>query len=273
MIELKRRHYPDPWGRPSQGSRDGLDATTLDDVRQFHASRFRPSGTIIGIAGRFEWSEVVDLVGRLLGDWTPGETPALKELAAGESLVHIDYESNQTQIGIAWPSVPYRHDDYFNAWGAVNALSGGMSARLFTEVRERRGLCYSVYASHHTLRDRGAVFCYAGTSAERAQETLDVTLGEVVRLAKGIEPFELDRLKARTKSALVMQMESSSARSGSIARDWYHLGRARTLDELGQRVDALTVASINAFLAAHPPQAFTIVTLGPRPLELPHGIC
>ena len=272
MLELKRRHYPDPWGRPSQGNSAGLETTTLDDVQRFHASRYRPDGTIIGIAGRFEWSEVVDLVDELLGNWTPGQSVDVTERPADEALAHIDYESNQTQIGIAWPSVPYRHDDYFHAWGAVNALSGGMSARLFTEVRERRGLCYSVYASHHTLRDRGAVFCYAGTSAERAQETLDVTLGEVRRLAAGIETFELDRLKARTKSALVMQMESSSARSGSIARDWYHLGRARTLEELGQRVDALSVESINSFLRDHPPQEFTIVTLGPRPLELPHGI-
>src|SRR5215510_8530056 len=83
------------------------------------------------------------------------------------------------------------------------------------------------------------VLCYAGTSAERAQETLDVTLGELQRLAKGIEAEELARLKARVKSSLIMQGESSSARSGALARDWYHLGRPRTLQELGELVDAL----------------------------------
>ena len=144
-----------------------------------------------------------------------------------------------------------------------------MSARLFTEVREKRGLCYSVYASYHTLRDRGGVFCYAGTTAERAQETLDVTLGELTRLAEGVETQELDRLKARIKSALIMQQESSSARSSSLARDWYHLGRARTLDEVGRRIDELTCASINAYLAEHPPRDFTIVTLGRSALEVP----
>ena len=81
--------------------------------------------------------------------------------------------------------MPYRHPDYFQAWGAVGVLSGGMSARLFTEVRERRGLCYSVYATLHTLLDRGAVFCYAGTGADRAQETLDVTLAELTPLGQG----------------------------------------------------------------------------------------
>ena len=120
--------------------------------------------------------------------------------------------------------------------------------------------------------DRGAVFCYAGTGADRAQETLDVTLAELRRLAQGIEEHELDRLKARIKSALIMQQESSSARSASLARDWYHLGRARTLDEVGRLIDGLTSRSINAYLAEHPPADFTVVTLGSRPLEVPCGV-
>ena len=97
-----------------------------------------------------------------------------------------------------------------------------------------------------------------------------MTLGELRRLAEGgIEEHELDRLKARIKSALIMQQESSSARSGSLARDWYHLGRARTLDEVGRLIDELTCASINAYLAEHPPRDFTVVTLGPAALEMP----
>jgi predicted Zn-dependent peptidase len=122
------------------------------------------------------------------------------------------------------------------------------------------------------LRDRGSVLCYAGTSAERAQETLDVTLAELVRLAEGIQPGELARLKARIKSGLIMQQESSSSRSGAIARDWYHLARVRTLDELGRLLDALTCESINTYLAAHPPGDFTVVTLGSNPLEVPVGV-
>ena len=109
-----------------------------------------------------------------------GNRASGREPATGLSLPkreHSHHESNQTQIGIGFDSLPYRHPDYFQAWGAIGVLSGGMSSRLFTEVREKRGLCYSVYATMHTLRDRGSVLCYAGTSAERAQETLDVTLG------------------------------------------------------------------------------------------------
>ncbi|MHC4179791.1 MAG: M16 family metallopeptidase, partial [Planctomycetota bacterium] len=218
---------------------------------------------------RFDWEQLKDEVGNLLGDWEPGPAGQIVEQAPGRKYEHLPYDSTQTQIGIAYASVPYRDPHYFQAWGAVGVLSGGSSARLFTEVRERRGLCYSVHASYSTLRDRGAVFGYAGTSADRAQETLDVILGELTRLADGVEENELDRLKARIKSTLIMQQESSAARSSTIARDWYHLGRARTLDELEQLIDQLTAQSINAYLAEHPPGDFTVVTLGSRELEVP----
>ncbi len=96
-----------------------------------------------------------------------------------------------------------------------------------------------------------------------------MTLGELVRLREGVREEELGRLKARIKSALIMQQESSAARSASLARDWHHLGRARTLEEVGQRIDELTCASVNAYLAEHPPRDFTIVTLGGSALEMP----
>ncbi len=272
MLELRRHHYPDPWGRSSHGQAAAIEAMKLSDVKDYYAKHFRPNGTILGVAGNIEWQRLKDDVERLFGDWQPGGSG---EPLAGASLnrrQHLPHESNQTQIGIAYDGPAYRDPDYFQAWGAVGVLSGGMSSRLFTEVREKRGLCYSVYATTHTLRDRGSVLCYAGTSAERAQETLDVTLGELTRLAEGIEAAELARLKARIKSGLIMQQESSSSRSGSIARDWYHLGRARTLDEVGSLVDALTRESINAYLKKHPPRDFTVVTLGPSPLEVPLAV-
>jgi predicted Zn-dependent peptidase len=268
MLELKRRHYPDPWGQPSEGTLESLEAIDIDDIRKHYQSLYRPNGTILGVAGRIDWPRLVDLVGELLGDWKPQQAEIPSDGPTGPKVDHLHHESNQTQIGIAYPSVPYRHPDYFQASGAVGVLSGGMSSRLFTEVRERRGLCYTVYASYHTHRELACVLCYAGTTAPRAQETLDVTLEQLRLLAKGVRAEELERLKTRVKSSLVMQQESSSARSGAIARDWYHLGRVRTLDEVSQLVDNLTAKSINDYLAAHPPQDFTIVTLGSEPLRV-----
>jgi predicted Zn-dependent peptidase len=267
MIELRRRHYADPWGRSSLGEQEALETITLDEIHDFCQRQFQPEGTILGVAGHVEWEPLVELVGQLFGDWQPIAGGTFEERPAEGGYLHVPYDSAQTHIGIAYTSVPYRHADYFRAWGAVGALGGGMSSRLFTEVRERRGLCYSVYAGYHTLRDRASVFCYAGTSAQRAQETLDVTLGELTRLAKGIDASELSRLKARIKTELIMQQESSYSRSSSIAREWYHIHHARTLDELERIIDGLTCEAINSYLAENPPRDFTIVTVGPEELK------
>ena len=272
MIELRRSHYPDPWGRPSHGTQEGIEQTSVADIRQFITQFYQPQGAILGVAGRIDWDELRRHVERLFGKWKPQTLPQIVEQPRGEQQRHIAHESNQTQIAIAYPSVAYRDPDYFQAWGAVGVLSGGMSSRLFTEVREKRGLCYSVYASQSTLRDRGSVICYAGTSSERAQETLDVTIGELLRLQEGITPEELARLRARMKSALVMQQESSSARSSSLVRDWYYLGYARSMSEVNRLIDGLSAESINAFLASHPPRDFTIVTLGSQPLKVPDAV-
>lgn len=271
-IELRRRFYPAPWGRPSQGDRSAVESTSIDDIRAFFETRYQAAGAILGVAGQFDWQSLKETVGQWFDTWTDGHGETPRQTAVAPATSHLTHDAQQTQIGIAYPSVPYRDDRYFEAWGAVGVLSGGMSARLFTEVRERRGLCYSIHAACHSLRDRGGVFCHAGTSADRAQETLDVTLRELRRLAQGIEQHELDRLKARIKSALILQQESSAARSSSIARDWYHLGRVRTLDEVSERIDRLSCESINAYLEECPPRDFTVVTLGPSPLEMPDGV-
>lgn len=268
MQELRRRHYPHPWGRRSQGEQAALESITLDEIRAHYQKCFRPNGAILSVAGKIDWPQVRDAVGELFADWKPVDVKPIVETPRSVRRAHLEHESNQTHIAVAYDSVPYSHPDYFQAWGAVGVLSGGMSARLFTEIREKRGLCYGVSASQATLKDRGAVLGYSSTSAERAQETLDVLLGEFVRLADGIEPHELDRLKARIKSGLIMQQESSSARSSSMARDWYLLDRVRTLDEVAAAVDALTAESINAYLKRNPPRDFTVVTLGPKPLEV-----
>ena len=85
------------------------------------------------------------------------------------------------------PAVPPGHEDYYSARVAVSVLSGGMSARLFTEVREKRGLCYAIGARYHSLKDAAGIACYAGTTPDKAQETLDVTVAEFRRLADGIK--------------------------------------------------------------------------------------
>jgi predicted Zn-dependent peptidase len=211
-------------------------------------------------------------VERLLGDWGAVDSPALATTPQLGHHRHIQHDSAQTHIAVAYPSAAYGTDDYYQARGAVGILSDGMSSRLFTEIREKRGLCYTVSASCHSIKGQGNVVCYAGTTSERAQETLDVLVDQLMRLTDGVDQEELRRLKARIKTDLLLSQESSRARSGAIALDWYYLGRVQTLAEVGRIVDDLSCESINAYLASHPPTSFSIVTLGAKKLEIPVGI-
>jgi predicted Zn-dependent peptidase len=268
LIELRKRHYPAPLSNDRRGTLEGVQRTTPDDVRAYYRRHFRPAGTIVSVAGNIDWEPLRDQIGRLFGDW---QGAAETTFTAGPSRAgtdHIAKETTQTQIGIAYPSVPIGDPDYYAALGAVNVLSGGMSSRLFTHVREERGLCYAVWATYQTFKDRASVIAYAGTTAERAQETLDVTLRELKRLRDGIEEEEVERVRAGLKSSLIMQEESTSARAGTLASDWYYLGRVRTFDEIQGTINALTPDGITAHLRRHPPRNFTVVTLGPKQLRV-----
>jgi predicted Zn-dependent peptidase len=270
--ELRLRSYGDPLGRAPQGTYEAVERIRRKDVQRYLGRLYQPQGAILSVAGRLDWPQLREHVERLFADWPARAGGELAEVPGDRRPRHLPHDSAQTHIGVTYPSVPYAHADYFQARAAVGVLSDGMSSRLFTEVRENRGLCYAVYAACHSLRDRGCVLCYAGTTTDRAQETLDVLLAELVRLGQGILPDELDRLKAKLKSGLIMQQESSLARSSSLAADWYHLGRPQTLDELGAIVDGLNCDRINRYLADSPPRDFTIVTLGAKPLETSCGV-
>jgi predicted Zn-dependent peptidase len=151
----------------------------------------------------------------------------------------------------------------------VSILSGGSSSRLFTEVREKRGLCYSVYATLHSLLTEGRVLAYAGATTDRAQETLDVMVAEMRRLSQGIEPQELARCLARAKSSLIMQQESTGARAGALARDWFHLRRINTLHEIRAALERLTIEQILAYVEAFPARPLTVLTIGEESLRIP----
>jgi predicted Zn-dependent peptidase len=270
VFELRRRHYPDPWGRPSVGTIEGVESASPDDLRGFHDAAYRPNGAILAVAGSVEWDALREAVAELFADWEPKPDPRVQIRPAGPRRDHILKETQQTQIALAYPSVTIHHPDYYLARAATAILGGYSSARLFTEVREKRGLCYTVYASYESHKDRAAVVGYAGTSTDRAQETLDVTLSEIARLADtGVEGEELETMRAGLKSSLIMQQESSMSRSGSLASDWYHLGRVRSLDEVSAALDALTPEAVSDFAARQDVRDLTVLTLGPTPLRLP----
>ncbi|QJW99661.1 Mitochondrial processing peptidase-like protein [Frigoriglobus tundricola] len=269
MVELRRRYYPAPINKDRRGVAEDIEALTIDAVR-VHFRRFvRPNGAILSVAGNIEWEPLKAQVERLFARWEPGSGAEVRPEPHTAASAHIHKDTQQTQIALAFPSVPVTDPDYYNARAAASVLSGGMSSRLFTEVREKRGLCYSVYAFHETFKTQGTMLAYAGTRAERAQETLDVTLAELKRLKDGIEADEIDRVKAGLKSSLIMQEESTGARAGAIATDWYYLERVRSFDEIQAIIDGLTPDSVLGYLNRCPVRDVTLVTLGPAPLTLP----
>lgn len=269
LLHLRERFYADPHGRASHGTEAGLEAVELADVAEHFRRHYVPSGAILSVAGKLDFLALRRRVEALFGDWSGAAPVAPRETPPPRGYDHLMRESSQTHVGVAYASVPYSSPEFYEARAGVGILSDGMSSRLFTEVREKRGLCYSVFASCHSLKDRGAVLCYAGTTTERAQETLDVMLAELTRLARGVEPGEVSRLQSRLKSSLIMQQESSGSRAGAMAADWYYLGRVLSMEELGRIVEGLSVEKINAYLASHPPGELTIVTLGAAPLVAP----
>jgi len=270
IYELRKRHFPDPWGRAAPGTPEGVRQAQPDDLRAFHRARYRPNGAILAVAGAIDWPALKDAVARLFGDWEPGPGSSLALRPGGPRRDHILKETQQTQIALAYPTVTVESPDYYQARAMIGVLGGYSSARLFTEVREKRGLCYSVYATYEGLKDRAAVLCYAGTSTDRAQETLDVTLAEIDRLGReGIDAEELDTMRAGLKSSLIMQQESSMSRAGSLASDWFYLGRVRSIDEISDSLDALTPSTVGDFARKNSTEGMTVLTLGPSALKLP----
>ncbi len=270
ILELRKRHFPDPWGRSSTGSIEGVKNATPDDLRAFHQSHYRPNGAILAAAGAIDFARLKEAVARLFGDWQPRPESAIQVKPGGPSREHLLKETQQTQIALAYPAVTLESPDYYQSLAMINILGGYSSSRLFAEVREKRGLCYSVGSSYDNRKFTAAVICYVGTSPDRAQESLDVTLEEITRIHRdGIEAEELDTMRAGLKSSLIMQQESSMSRTGMLASDWFNRGRVRSVEEIAGALDALTPESVSDFARRSTTDGMTIVTLGPSALKLP----
>ena len=269
MIKLREWHFPSPFGRNTMGDKDQLEKLTLEASKADWQRRYRAKNAILALAGNIDFNRAKDAVEKTFGDWQSGEPVTLQPAPPPGNYRHEPQQSEQTHIGIAYPSLPETHDDYYTLRLAMEVLSGGMSGRLFTEVREKRGLVYNVWAGYSSLKGSGSILGYAGTSNDRAQATLDTFVAELFRLQDGVTEDELKRAKTGLKASTIMQGESTSSRAGAIAHDFFMRGRIRTLDEIKTAIDAVTLDHVNAFLKKNPPGPFTIVTVGPKELKLP----
>ena len=264
MLKLRERFYPYPLGRSTAGEIPELKALTAEKTKQIIKDNFNLSQTIFSVAGKYDFDAVVRQIEDFFETGQKKDSEPIKTSSGSSKYTHIPNDGAQVHIGIAVKTVRPTDKDYYNARMAVSILSGGMSARLFTEVREKRGLCYAVGARYHALKEAAGITCYAGTTPDKAQETLDVIIAEFNRLIEGFSEEEIKIAKAGLKSSLILQSESSSSRAGAIAGDYYMLGKVRSLDEIKKKIEATSVDSVLAFLRNNKFRDFTIVTIGPK---------
>jgi predicted Zn-dependent peptidase len=213
----------------------------------YHASRFHAGNMIFSAAGNLDHDEFVAQVQGLFGH-LPAGTPHLYEsapapLASIQLRNKRSLEQVQMCMGVPAPAVASvrRHAGYLLS----TVLGGGMSSRLFQTVREEHGLAYSIYSELNPFRDTGSLCVYAGTSADKAERVIRLTIEEMKRLkSEPVAEDELERAKNQLKGNMVLGLESSSARMANLARQQMYFGRFYSLDDLVQLIDAVTAEEI-----------------------------
>lgn len=272
IFDLAREHYytNSPLARRALGTKETVEAITRDDLRAFWQARYHPKGTVLSIAGDFDWDVAVARVGELFGGWSGESSASATAQPNPVSTVFVEpQEGNQQHIAMVFPFPAYGDPDYYAASVVSEIFGGGMTSRLFREVREKRGLVYSVAAMFAPNAASGAGFLYAGTTPEKAPETVRVMLDELKLLReKGVTEDELERARVQLKSEMVMRGESSAARMGALLRSWWFEGRLTTIQELKEAIDGVSREQIMGLLERFPlTDTLVQVAIGPRTAE------
>ena len=264
---LQETAFPgQPVGRSILGTRDTVRSFDRRKLAAYLTRHYRAPDMVVAAAGAVDHAAVVAEVERRFAGFN-GPSPPEPERAHFVGGSHIETRDlEQVHIALALPGIAQRDPNLFSLQVFTSVLGGGMSSRLFQEVREIRGLCYSIYAFHAPYSDTGMFGLYAGTDAEDVPELMRVVVGEIGNAAETISEAEIDRAKAQMKAGLLMALESSSARTEQLARQMFAWGRPIPLDELVERIEAVTIDSARAagraLLARGRP---AIAALGPGP--------
>ena len=234
-------------GRPVLGSPEIVKGFTSPDISTFVRERFTPDKVVVACAGSVDHDEFVKKVEHFFGDMKgregsrPFRTAPLAK--SGIKVIEKDLEQVNCLIGFEGPS--QKDDTRFDALLLNVILGGSMSSRLFQEIREKRGLAYSVYSFHSGYTDTGVLGMYAGTSPDRALQVVGLMMDELRRLAdKPVTDEEIREAKDHVKGSVVLASESTDARMNRIARLELVLGRYASIDEVLERIDMVTPESV-----------------------------
>jgi predicted Zn-dependent peptidase len=237
--------YPDqPLGRSLLGTPQTLASFNRDNLQNYLTTHYRGPEMVVAAAGAVDHKHVVAEAEQRFASFAG--TPAPKPVPAmfgkgGSRVIHRDLE--QAHLTLALEGVPQSDLSLFSVQVFSNILGGGMSSRLFQEVREKRGLCYSIYTFHAAYSDTGFFGLYTGTDPADAPEMVEVIVDEMNNAVETLTETEIARSKAQMKAGLLMGMESCSARAEQMARHILAYGRPLTVDELVARIDAVSVES------------------------------
>ena len=235
--------YPDhPMGRSLLGTPQTLAGINRDSLRNYLTTHYRGPEMVVAAAGAVDHKKVVAEVERRFAsfDGAPSPKPVPAMFGKGGSrVIHRDLE--QAHLTLALEGLPQKDLSLFSLQVFTNILGGGMSSRLFQEVREKRGLCYSIYTFHAPYSDTGFFGLYTGTDPSDAPEMMEVIVDEMNNAVETLTEAEIARAKAQMKAGLLMALESCSARAEQMARHVLAYGRPLTVEELVARIDAVSV--------------------------------
>jgi predicted Zn-dependent peptidase len=244
---LQSTAFPDQaMGRSILGTRATVCSFKDENLRGYLQRNYRAPGMVISAAGAVEHTAMVEEIERLFGQFNGPVKPVAQpsKFGGGAKLETRDLE--QVHIAFALEGVPQRNPNLYSLQVFTSILGGGMSSRLFQEVREKRGLCYTISAFHAPYSDTGMFGVYAGTDAEDVNELVRVSIEETARAAASITDAEVDKAKAQMKVGLLMALESSGARARQLANQILTWGRPIPLVEIIAKIEAVTVESTRA---------------------------
>ena len=237
-----------PLGRDVAGTKESLNALEREGLLAYLNRYYQPSNTVASVAGHIEHEEVVGKIAALLGDWATGKAisyrPAENEQAEPRLRIHHK-ETEQAHLCLSVPGIPRNHPDRFKLRLLNTVLGEGMSSRLFTEIRERLGLAYSIYSYASALHDSGAVGVYVGVDPGRIGDAIKAVLAEWDRLRQESVPAdELTKAKEFVKGRLLLQMEDSFSVAAWCGRQEALSPEVLTVDEVIEAIEAVTAADI-----------------------------
>jgi predicted Zn-dependent peptidase len=242
---LQAAVYPDQaMGWPILGNEDTVGRFTRGDLETYLRSNYRAGGMALIASGAVEHARMVDLAAQYFGDLRSGEGPKGEAARYGGSEIRVEEDLEQVHVTWAFPGVQSGDDALFAVQVYVTALGGGMSSRLFQEIREKRGLCYSIYAFANSFLDGGMIGIYAGTGANEAAGISALVAGEMEELARSANAEEVARAKAQLRSALLMGLERPSARAEQIAAHLLAYGRVVPISEIREKLEAVSVDDV-----------------------------